>query len=291
HRERGAHGAEDARGGRHVAHEGGALALAGDAGHGAAHVEIHDVGPQALAFLGGAPERVGDLAEELHRQRPLLRVVRGDVIGVRVLEKQGGGVHLLGGGEPAAAFLHDEPEGGVGDARHGGHAGERADVDGTDLHGSSSIPGEAAPSAIASAGRGYSHAGTSAPCASRRWGAQARATNRIAMSCLVGFSASVSSGARAGSVLAATASVSALSSASRSVKACSRLSTVSLARETSCISFMVRPAPRAAVVARPSVVALTALRPRRAPSTVAPSEMATWRPCWVAWLDSRSVAC
>ena len=122
-------------------------------------------------------------------------------------------------------------------------------------------------------------------------GRQASVTSRTVMFCLAGFSARVSSGAWPGSDFAATAPVSALSSVSRSARACWRLSTVSRARDTSCASFMVRPAPRAAVVARPSVVALTALRPRSAPSTVAPREIATWSPCWVAWPDSRSTAC
>ncbi len=123
----------------HVAHEGRALALAGDLGHGAAHVEVHDVGAQDLAALGGPRELVGILAQELHGERPLSGIVGGDGVGVRVPGQERGGVHLLRGGEPAAALPRDEPEGRVGDAGHGGQAGQRGDLDGADLHGRLSI--------------------------------------------------------------------------------------------------------------------------------------------------------
>ena len=50
-------------------------------------------------------------------------------------------------------------------------------------------------------------------------------------------------------------------------------STFSCARLTSSCSLDARPTPRAAVVARPRVVALNVLRPKSAPRTVAPIEM------------------
>ena len=91
--------------------------------------------PEDLAALGRAREQVGVLAEELHRERPLLRIVGGDGIGMGMVREERRGVHLLRGGEAAAAFPHDQPERRIGDARHGRHARERAHLDGTDLHG------------------------------------------------------------------------------------------------------------------------------------------------------------
>ena len=82
----------------------------------------------------------------------------------------------------------------------------------------------------------------------------------------------------------------ALKASSRSASCCWSASTVSLARPTSCRSLRTRPAPRAAVVARPSVEALIAFRPRKAPSRVAPTEIAAWSPCCVTCSDSRSTA-
>jgi len=139
HAHRLAQRAQDERGGGHVAHERGALALAGDLGHGAAHIEIHDVGAQDLAALGGPREPIGILAQELHGERPLRGIVGGDGVGVRVAGQERGRVHLLRGGEPAAALPRDEPEGRIGDAGHRGQAGQRGDLDGTDLHGRPSI--------------------------------------------------------------------------------------------------------------------------------------------------------
>ena len=132
--------AQDQRRARHVAHQRRALALAGDLRHGAAHVEVHDVGAEDLAALGRAREEVGVLAEELHRERPLLRIVGGDGIGMGMVREERRGVHLFGGREAAAAFPHDQPERRIGDARHRRHARERAHLDGTDLHGPEYTP-------------------------------------------------------------------------------------------------------------------------------------------------------
>ena len=49
---------------------------------------------------------------------------------------------------------------------------------------------------------------------------------------------------------------------------------LSAARLTSDVSFIIRPMPRAAVVARPSVPTVIDLRPNRVPSTVAPTDTA-----------------
>ena len=48
--------------------------------------------------------------------------------------------------------------------------------------------------------------------------------------------------------------------------------------------------PRAAVVARPSVPALIALRPSKAPTSVAPIDTAAWSFCCVDCSDSRAFA-
>src|SRR5262249_37290760 len=66
--------------------------------------------------------------------RPLLRVVRGHLPGAAGIHEDGEGVDLLGGGEPAAALPGDEPEGGIGDGRHGRQAAQLGDLDRAELH-------------------------------------------------------------------------------------------------------------------------------------------------------------
>ena len=73
--------------------------------------------------------------------------------------------------------------------------------------------------------------------------------------------------------------------------ASSTAATVSFARPTSSVSLSTRPAPRAAVVARPIVETQIDLRPRKAPRMVAPTEIAVWMPCCLACSLSRSTAC
>lgn len=141
------------------------------------------------------------------------------------------------------------------------------------------------------AGSTYSQAGETAPARSRQHGAHASATSRTAMFCRVGLSASVSSASASGSVLAPRAAASALNCSSRRAISWSTAATVSLARPTSCVSLSTRPAPRAAVVARPMVPTLIDLRPRKAPRIVAPTEIAVWMPCCVACSLSRATAC
>ena len=82
-----------------------------------------------------------------------------------------------------------------------------------------------------------------------------------------------------------TALMSSAMSPSSVVDRRAHASTLSAARLTSDDSFMVRPTPRAAVVARPSVPVLTAFRPSSAPSTVAPNETA------VCSFDSDACCC
>ena len=66
--------------------------------------------------------------------------------------------------------------------------------------------------------------------------------------------------------------VSCATSSSRARARSSRASRFSLARRMSSVSFMLRPTPRAAVVARPSEPTPMALRPKSAPRIVAPTE-------------------
>ena len=56
----------------------------------------------------------------------------------------------------------------------------------------------------------------------------------------------------------------------------------------SSASFDARPIPRAAVVARPSVLVLIDLRPSSAPKIVAPMETAVCSFAWDACSDSRA---
>jgi hypothetical protein len=118
---------------QHVPHQRRALALAGDLGHGAAHVEVHDVAPERLHPLGSPREDVDVLAEELHREGAFRGVVGGDGIGVRVIHEERGRVHLLRRREAAAALAGDQTEGRVGGPGHARRA--RVDLDGADLHG------------------------------------------------------------------------------------------------------------------------------------------------------------
>src|SRR5262249_29313914 len=69
-------------------------------------------------------------------------------------------------------------------------------------------------------------------------------------------------------------SASALKARSSSAGCWRRAASVSWARPTSCRSLRTRPAPRAAVVARPSVEAVIAFLPRKAPISVVPIEIA-----------------
>ncbi len=151
--DRGPHGPKDPRGGGHVAHERRALALAGDPLDRAAHVEVHDVGPQGLASGRGLGERVGMLAEELHRERALGRVVGGRGDRVRGLVEDRGGVHLLGGREPAPALPRHEAEGRVGRARHGREPREPAHLDVADSHGVDCLGGRLWAQACAARGQ------------------------------------------------------------------------------------------------------------------------------------------
>src|SRR3989441_8944415 len=109
HADRLSQSAEDQQGGERVAHEGGALALGDDLRDGAAHVEVDRVGALGLEPPRRLRQDVRVRAQELHRDRVLLREVPREGDGVAVALDEGAGVDLLAREEARAALARDEP--------------------------------------------------------------------------------------------------------------------------------------------------------------------------------------
>ena len=105
---------------RNVAHQGAALSVAGDLGHGAAHVDVHKIRPRNLqGQLGrlGADFRLR--AEDLHAAGVFFRGDEQQLTAFFVLIKQGLGADHLGIASRRALLAADGAEGRVGDPGHG----------------------------------------------------------------------------------------------------------------------------------------------------------------------------
>ena len=130
------HGLHDASGFLRILHQGGAVAVVDDFSHGAAHIEVNDIGPRVFqGNLGGFRHADGVAAEDLHRRRMLPGKLGQQGEGLLVVVAQGLGGDQLRDGIARPQLCADLAESGVCDTGHGGQRQAGGNVHGSDLHG------------------------------------------------------------------------------------------------------------------------------------------------------------
>ena len=123
-----------------VPHQGAAVAVGDDFPHGAAHIDIDEIGAGDLRGLhGGLRHTHRVAAEDLGRGGVLPGEELEKALGLAVLIAQRLGAHHLRDGQSRAHLRADLAEGQVGDACHGGQrqAGRNGDI--ADFHRVSSV--------------------------------------------------------------------------------------------------------------------------------------------------------
>ena len=110
-----------------LAHQAAAGVVLRDLRHGAAHVDVDDVGAHAFDDLRRRGHLRGIAAEDLDRDRPLLLGVLGVLERAIDAAHEPLGRHHLRDDEPAAAVALDQAA-----KRRVGHAGHRRDDEGTE---------------------------------------------------------------------------------------------------------------------------------------------------------------